>query len=114
MWQKQTFMHKIAKINNFSNFASQCPKSHTELFYYAMLAALHMYLFINFLCQFQVEDILRSMYRGLQKLAVGLEQVVLDQAFHGGSFYQHFHEAEFQLKYVSHTHSRFIIIILIT
>lgn len=51
---------------------------------------------------FQVEDILKSMYRGLQKLAVGLEQVVLDQAFHGGSFYQHFHEAEFQLKYVSY------------
>ncbi|CAL8115177.1 unnamed protein product [Orchesella dallaii] len=48
----------------------------------------------------EVEDILKSMYRGLQKLAVGLEQVVLDQAIHGGSFYQHFHEAEFQLKYV--------------
>lgn len=48
-----------------------------------------------------MEDILKSMYRGLQKLAVGLEQVVLDQAFYGGNFYQHFHEAEFQLKYVS-------------
>ncbi|CAG7672456.1 unnamed protein product [Allacma fusca] len=47
-----------------------------------------------------VKETLRSMYEGLQKFAVGLEQIVLDQAVYGGNFHQHFHEAEFQLKYV--------------
>jgi hypothetical protein len=47
-----------------------------------------------------VKETLRSMYEGLQKFAVGLEQIVLDQAVYGGNFHHHFHEAEFQLKYV--------------
>ena len=64
----------------------------------------------EFICE-QVEETLRSMYEGLQKFAVGLEQIVLDQAVYGGNYHQHFHEAEFQLKYVS-DQTIFILIII--
>ena len=41
------------------------------------------------------------MYTFLQKLAVGLEQVVLDQSVYDGRFMEEFNEAEFKLKTVS-------------
>lgn len=48
-----------------------------------------------------MEDTLRTMYDALQRFAVGLEEIVLDQAIYGG-FPQDFENAEFQIKYVSH------------
>lgn len=54
-----------------------------------------------FLCFFQVEEQIRFLYQSLQKFAVGLEAIVLDQACYGQQFYYHFNEAEYQLKYVS-------------
>lgn len=49
----------------------------------------------------QVEDSLRNVYSYLQRLAVGLEQVVLDQILYDGRFMEEFNEAEFKLKAVS-------------
>ncbi len=49
----------------------------------------------------QVEDSLRNVYSYLQRLAVGLEQVVLDQTIYDGRFLEDFNEAEFKLKAVS-------------
>ena len=40
------------------------------------------------------------MYGYLQRLAVGLEQVVLDQNVYDGRFMEEFNEAEFKLKAV--------------
>jgi len=40
------------------------------------------------------------MYRNLQSLAVGLEQVVLDQSIYDGQYFEEFNEAEFKLKSV--------------
>jgi len=43
---------------------------------------------------------LRDVYSYLQRLAVGLEQVVLDQMLYDGKFLEEFNEAEFKLKAV--------------
>ena len=51
----------------------------------------------------QVDDTLRNLYSYLQRLAVGLEQVVLDQTLYDGHFMEEFHDAEFKLKAVSMT-----------
>ena len=48
----------------------------------------------------QVDDTLRNLYSYLQRLAVGLEQVVLDQTLYDGHFMEEFNEAEFKLKAV--------------
>ena len=49
----------------------------------------------------QLEPALSKIYSYLQRLAVGLEQVVLDQAVYDGDFIQEFNEAEYKLKAVS-------------
>ena len=41
------------------------------------------------------------MYRFLQRLSVGLEQIVFDQNMYDGRFMEEFNEAEFKLKAVS-------------
>ena len=41
------------------------------------------------------------MYNYLQRFAVGLEEVVIDQALFDGEFIQEFNEAEYKLKAVS-------------
>lgn len=48
----------------------------------------------------QLDQSLYSTYTYLQKLAVGLEQVVLDQMVNKASFVEEFNEAEFRLKEV--------------
>ena len=40
------------------------------------------------------------MYRFLQRLSVGLEQIVFDQNMYDGRFMEEFNEAEFKLKAV--------------
>ena len=49
---------------------------------------------------FQLETTLKNIYGYLQRLAVGLEQVVLDQNVYDGRFMEEFNEAEFKLKAV--------------
>lgn len=44
---------------------------------------------------------MKNIYGYLQRLAVGLEQVVLDQNVYDGRFMEEFNEAEFKLKAVS-------------
>ena len=41
------------------------------------------------------------MYNYLQRFAVGLEEIVIDQALFDGEFIQEFNEAEYKLKAVS-------------
>ena len=53
------------------------------------------------LLNFQMESTLRNMYTYLQKLAVGLEQVALDQVINNGYFDEEFNAAEYKLKTVS-------------
>ncbi|XP_023332161.1 uncharacterized protein LOC111704236 isoform X2 [Eurytemora carolleeae] len=50
--------------------------------------------------EIRMENALSKMYSYLQKIAVGLEQVVLDQAVYDGDFIQEFNEAEYKLKAV--------------
>ena len=50
---------------------------------------------------FQMESTLRNMYTYLQKLAVGLEQVALDQVIYDGMYDEEFNLAEYRLKGVS-------------
>ncbi len=50
---------------------------------------------------FQVENMLKATFNSLQRLAVGLEQIVLDQNLYDGKFLDDFNEAEFKLKAVS-------------
>ena len=49
---------------------------------------------------FQVDQSLKNMYRFLQRLSVGLEQIVFDQNMYDGRFMEEFNEAEFKLKAV--------------
>ena len=49
----------------------------------------------------QIDETIKNIYKFLQKLAVGLEQVVLDQTLYDGHFMEEFNEAEFKLKAVS-------------
>lgn len=49
---------------------------------------------------FQFDSALIKMYNYLQRFAVGLEEVVLDQAIFEGDFIQEFNEAEYKLKAV--------------
>ena len=53
--------------------------------------------FINF----QLDTTLQKIYNYLQRFAVGLEEIVLDQALFDGEFIQEFNEAEYKLKAVS-------------
>ena len=48
-----------------------------------------------------MESTLRNMYTYLQKLAVGLEQVALDQIIYDGLYDEEFNLAEYRLKGVS-------------
>ena len=50
---------------------------------------------------FQLDTALSRMYNYLQRFAVGLEEVVIDQALFDGEFIQEFNEAEYKLKAVS-------------
>ena len=50
---------------------------------------------------FQLDTALLRIYNYLQRFAVGLEEVVLDQALFDGEFIQEFNEAEYKLKAVS-------------
>ena len=50
---------------------------------------------------FQLDSALLNIYKYLQRFAVGLEEVVLDQALFDGEFIQEFNEAEYKLKAVS-------------
>ena len=45
-----------------------------------------------------MESTLRNMYNYLQKLAVGLEQVALDQIIYDGLYDEEFNLAEYRLK----------------
>ena len=57
---------------------------------------------VHFFCVFlQIDETIKNIYKFLQKLAVGLEQVVLDQTLYDGHFMEEFNEAEFKLKAVS-------------
>ena len=49
----------------------------------------------------QIESTLRNLYSYLQKLAVGLEQVALDQMIYDGIYDEEFNLAEYRLKGVS-------------
>jgi len=49
-----------------------------------------------------VENLFKTTYHDLQRLAVGLEQIVIDQSIHNGKFLNGFIEAEFKLKSVSY------------
>ena len=49
---------------------------------------------------FQVDRSLKNIYRFLQRLSVGLEQIVFDQNMYDGRFMEEFNEAEFKLKAV--------------
>ena len=53
---------------------------------------------------FQIESTLVNMYSYLQKLAVGLEQVALDQIIFDGRYDEEFNLAEYRLKGVSYFH----------
>ena len=53
---------------------------------------------------FQIESTLVNMYTYLQKLAVGLEQVALDQIIFDGRYDEEFNLAEYRLKGVSYFH----------
>ena len=54
---------------------------------------------------FQLDKTLQNIYSYLQRFAVGLEEIVLDQALFDGEFIQEFNEAEYKLKAVSrHDH----------
>ena len=53
---------------------------------------------------FQIESTLVNMYTYLQKLAVGLEQVALDQIIFDGRYDEEFNLAEYRLKGVSYLH----------
>ena len=59
------------------------------------MAAFEVHFFL-----FQLETTLKNIYGYLQRLAVGLEQVVLDQNVYDGRFMEEFNEAEFKLKAV--------------
>lgn len=61
---------------------------------------LHERPHVAHLKDLELKTSLRSMYTFLQKLAVGLEQVVLDQTVYDGRFMEEFNEAEFKLKAV--------------
>ena len=50
---------------------------------------------------FQLDTALSKMYNYLQRFAVGLEEIVIDQALFDGEFIQEFNEAEYKLKAVS-------------
>ena len=50
---------------------------------------------------FQLDSALLRIYNYLQRFAVGLEEIVLDQALFDGEFTQEFNEAEYKLKAVS-------------
>ena len=50
---------------------------------------------------FQLDTALLRIYNYLQRFAVGLEEVVLDQDLFDGEFIQEFNEAEYKLKAVS-------------
>ena len=56
------------------------------------------------LSSFQVDRSLKNIYRFLQRLSVGLEQIVLDQTMYDGRFLEEFNEAEFKLKAVGSCH----------
>ena len=58
-------------------------------------------MFTIFFFIFQIDETIKNIYKFLQKLAVGLEQVVLDQTLYDGHFMEEFNEAEFKLKAVS-------------
>ena len=49
---------------------------------------------------FQVDQSLKNIYTFLQRLSVGLEQIVFDQNMYDGRFMEEFNEAEFKLKAV--------------
>ena len=55
----------------------------------------------DFFILLQFDETLVNMYKYLQMLAVGLEQVVFDQAAYGGRYLEEFNETEFRLKAVS-------------
>ena len=59
---------------------------------------IHVYFMV---CLFQLDTALQRIYNYLQRFAVGLEEVVLDQALFDGEFIQEFNEAEYKLKAVS-------------
>ncbi|XP_059084110.1 uncharacterized protein LOC131881294 isoform X2 [Tigriopus californicus] len=48
----------------------------------------------------KIEKAIKDIHRYLQKMAVGLEQVVLDQTLYDGQFMEEFNEAEYKLKAV--------------
>jgi len=52
------------------------------------------------LSSLKMDSALLKIYNYLQKIAVGLEQVVMDQAVYDGDFIQEFNEAEYKLKAV--------------
>jgi len=54
----------------------------------------------SYLSTLKMDTALSTMYNYLQRVAVGLEQVVLDQAAYDGEFTQEFNEAEYKLKAV--------------
>ena len=49
----------------------------------------------------QLDTALQKIYNYLQRFAVGLEEVVMDQAVFNGDFLMEFNEAEYKLKAVS-------------
>lgn len=55
----------------------------------------------NILFASQMNTALQNVFRYLQKLAAGMEQVVIDQADHNGQFLMEFDTAQFDLKTVS-------------
>ena len=57
----------------------------------------HILLTFNY---FQLDSALQKIYNYLQRFAVGLEEVVMDQAIFNGDFIQEFNEAEYKLKAV--------------
>ena len=61
----------------------------------------HIHMNYLILCPFQLDTALQRIYNYLQRFAVGLEEVVLDQALFDGEFIQEFNEAEYKLKAVS-------------
>jgi len=61
---------------------------------------LHESLESGHLQKLSLESALRNIYNYLQRFAVGLEEIVLDQALFDGEFIQEFNEAEYKLKAV--------------
>ncbi len=59
-----------------------------------------IFLCNSFFFRPQVDDSLRNIYKYLQRLSVGLEQIVLDETLYDGRFLEEFNEAEFKLKAV--------------